>query len=461
MLLHLAGWLWLLGVALAFWHLWQSYGAGEGALASAGWARAAAFFMAAIGAGPILLYLTIERTRLLTSQTDTDGQRRVAEAFSRAVEQLGHAEVAVRQGGIHALGSLAKDSAEERAEILHILAGYLRNGSQRYVEGAVAAFRDAEGPDGGAEARRRRDSLLRQAREALKGAEGQPEPQAARLKKVLRLIQGAKDGKPIKERRVTAVLLPALAMPIDLEAAVAVTRRRLSLKGKSARARRTALDEEDTLNLSGVRLYGASFNGADFRRANFAGARLYQSSLVGVDFSGARLTGAVVRDTYLDGALLLDADLRGADLRGSTLLSTGLRNAFLHRANLAGVMLRDTDLRETHMTRAKLWRAEFYDCRLQGAILHGADLRETLFRQGQLHKADLTRAKLSHARLEGVDLSKACLQDTRLDGADLRGVRHLTQEQIDLAKGDAETLLPEGLARPSHWGREADGGERP
>lgn len=461
MALHLVGWLWLLGVALAFWQLWQAFGAGEGALASAGWARAAAFFMAAIGAGPILLYLTIERTRLLSSQTHTDGQRRVAEAFARAVEQLGHAEIAVRQGGIHALGSLAKDSREERTKVMHILAAYLRDGSQRYVEDAIAAFREAEGPDGSAEARRRRDCLLKWAREALEGAQGGRDPQAAKLKKVLWMVQGVKDGKPIKERRITAELLPALAMPIDLEAAVTVIRCRLSLKEQGSRARRAALNEEDALNMAGVRLYGANFNGADFRRANFVGTRLYEGSLVGTDFSGALLTGASIRNTGLDSTLLRDADLRGVDLRGSALYSTNLRNALMHRANLAGVLLWSADLREAHMTKAKLRGARFHDCQLQRAILHGADLREALFQQTRLHKADLTKANLAHARMEGVDLFGANLQDARLDGADLRGARHLTQEQIDQAKGNAETRLPKGVVRPLHWGQEADGWSRP
>lgn len=113
---------WMLAVALAFWHLWQTFGAGGGAAANAGWARAAAFFVAAIGAGPILLHLTAERTGLLSSQTDNDALRRITEAFTKAVELLGYEKIAVRQGGIHALDRIAKNNPAERSKVMHIMA---------------------------------------------------------------------------------------------------------------------------------------------------------------------------------------------------------------------------------------------------------------------------------------------------------------------------------------------------
>jgi uncharacterized protein YjbI with pentapeptide repeats len=68
-----------------------------------------------------------------------------------------------------------------------------------------------------------------------------------------------------------------------------------------------------------------------------------------------------------------------------------------------------------------------------------------------LHKADLSGADLG-----GADLRKANLHGANLDGADLGGadlgkVGDLTQEQLESARGDEATRLPEGLVRPTSW----------
>ena len=38
-----------------------------------------------------------------------------------------------------------------------------------------------------------------------------------------------------------------------------------------------------------------------------------------------------------------------------------------------------------------------------------------------------------------------------MHGADLRDALFVTQTQVNAATGDASTLLPAGLSRPSHW----------
>ncbi len=78
-----------------------------------------------------------------------------------------------------------------------------------------------------------------------------------------------------------------------------------------------------------------------------------------------------------------------------------------------------------------------------------------------LFKADLPGANLQNADLDDANLFLADLQGANLSGADLNGVdlswanlreaRYLTQAQIDSARGDAETKLPEGLKRPESW----------
>lgn len=85
--------------------------------------------------------------------------------------------------------------------------------------------------------------------------------------------------------------------------------------------------------------------------------------------------------------------------------------------------------------------ADLLGAKLPGADLRGANLRGTY----------LIAADLAGADLRGADLLGADLRDARLPGADLSSALFLTQFQVGAAKGDAATLLPPTLERPSHW----------
>lgn len=80
------------------------------------------------------------------------------------------------------------------------------------------------------------------------------------------------------------------------------------------------------------------------------------------------------------------------------------------------------------------------------AQLGGADLRGAHLRGALLIAADLAGADLRDADLIGADL-----RDADLAGADLRGALFLTQAQVNAAKGDGRTKLPQTLERPAHW----------
>jgi uncharacterized protein YjbI with pentapeptide repeats len=120
---------------------------------------------------------------------------------------------------------------------------------------------------------------------------------------------------------------------------------------------------------------------------------------------------------------------RSAAEASGTELPAGL--ADLSNADLSNADLRNADLRGADLRNANL----------SGADLRGADLSH----------ADLTRADLSHADLSHADLTRADLRDTDLRGADLAVSIFLTQYQINTAKGDATTGLPEAIVRPPHW----------
>ena len=122
------------------------------------------------------------------------------------------------------------------------------------------------------------------------------------------------------------------------------------------------------------------------------------------------------------------ADLTSADLKGTD----PQENKFvLDNANLRGVNLQDADLQYTSLT---------------GSNVSNSHLVNT-----NLSNTDLSEANLNHSYLSNVDLSGANLSGADLGGVDLRDDTGLTQEQIDEAKGDGRTRLPDDLQRPANW----------
>ena len=60
-------------------------------------------------------------------RNDTTERGQVIERFTRAVEQLGHKEQAVRIGGLHGLEHIAEISLEERSQAFSVLDGFVRS----------------------------------------------------------------------------------------------------------------------------------------------------------------------------------------------------------------------------------------------------------------------------------------------------------------------------------------------
>jgi hypothetical protein len=75
-----------------------------------------------IGGTVILLGAYFTYRQLQTAQ-----QGQVTERFTRAIDQLGHAELDVRLGGIYALERIANDSLDDRATIAEVLTAFVRS----------------------------------------------------------------------------------------------------------------------------------------------------------------------------------------------------------------------------------------------------------------------------------------------------------------------------------------------
>lgn len=87
----------------------------------------------------------------------------------------------------------------------------------------------------------------------------------------------------------------------------------------------------------------------------------------------------------------------------------------------------------------------------RGADLMGAQLRDAQLRGASLRGAYLIGADLRGADLRLADMIGADLRDADLRGADLSDALYLSQTQLNAARGDARTRIPERLDRPSHW----------
>ncbi len=134
--------------------------------------------------------------------------------------------------------------------------------------------------------------------------------------------------------------------------------------------------------------------------------------------------------------------------------------SFAH-INFSGFILRDvifsgeelfnTNFSKAYLKNANLSGARLFKVNLSGATLYYANLSKATLHDVDLSNRRLLGVDLSGATLLNVNLSEANLQDTNLESAILSTVKNLTQEQVDKAKGNEKTKLPDGLNRPKHW----------
>ncbi len=166
---------------------------------------------------------------------------------------------------------------------------------------------------------------------------------------------------------------------------------------------------------------------------DLTGIRMAAAKLDGVDLSHALLRGCTLICSSLTGADLSHADLREAKLHEVDLSDANLHRADLADSSLAGAKLRRARLDAANLSRAKITVADFREADFKHARLIGADLRESLG---------------IRASFEGADLTNTLLRQSNLEGCNFKRVRGLDSRQIELARLDAATTLPESLNDP-------------
>ncbi|MCX5358977.1 pentapeptide repeat-containing protein [Streptomyces sp. NBC_00124] len=154
------------------------------------------------------------------------------------------------------------------------------------------------------------------------------------------------------------------------------------------------------------------------------------------------LTLPAARPVHADLRRVLE---RTEQLTRQTPEELGALDVGAHRQDVNVLLLRTSELVRAG-TRGK--KKDRRGADLMGARLKGADLRGANLRGAYLIAADLTGADLRGADLIGADLRDADLTD-----ADLTDAFFLTQPQLNAARGNAGTRLPESVTRPGHWTR--------
>ncbi|MFG2135985.1 pentapeptide repeat-containing protein [Streptomyces sp. NPDC048650] len=197
---------------------------------------------------------------------------------------------------------------------------------------------------------------------------------------------------------------------------------------------------------AGQKVSQVTFGGEDWRRAPGTARQMFEVFPVMRQLH--ELLWYLAEALALPDARPAHADLRRALAdterltRGSAAELTAL-DVPAHRAEVNALLLRASELVRAEIPGRKKDRrgADLFGARLKGADLRGASLRG----------ACLIAADLRGADLRSADLIGADLRDADLRGADLTDSIFLTRAQLDAARGDATTLLPDALGRPAHW----------
>ena len=300
----LFGILWLIASAAVLFAL-SKFGPGTEEI-RVEWIRAAGFFLAGVGVAPLGLWLAHQRTMSLSGQTENESARRITDAFTKAVELLGHDRIAVRQGGIYALGRLASEPKSGHPQIMDIIAAYIRNESASHIEREIEkSLKPAK------------ESVNREWSEMQDDMDDPPDW----------MLDWAEKREKTKEHIVSV-----LPMPVDLEAAIAVIRERAVDSD-----RKPTTQGGYIFDLSSAFLYNANFSQASLEKVNlsdcnfrsclFVRTSLAHANLVGSNFKGSNLFGS-----NFEGSNLVNSNFEGSNLKGAKFNNANISGADLRKA---------------------------------------------------------------------------------------------------------------------------------
>ncbi|WP_086825735.1 pentapeptide repeat-containing protein [Allokutzneria sp. NRRL B-24872] len=212
------------------------------------------------------------------------------------------------------------------------------------------------------------------------------------------------------------------------------------------------------------RLRDKGFSGCTVYDCFGAGQKVSQSTFDGEDWRGSAETARrmfevfpIMRQLhellwYLTEALARPATKpMHAELSAMLATTTALTDDNADALAKLDVAAHRAEVNTLLVRASEFVRAGFKSRNRRGADLIGAKLRGTDLRGANLRGAYLIGADLRDADLRSADVIGADLRDANVAGAKLAESLFLTQTQVNAARGDARTTIPDSLARPNHW----------
>lgn len=196
---------------------------------------------------------------------------------------------------------------------------------------------------------------------------------------------------------------------------------------------------------AGQKVSQITFGGQDWRQAPHTAQQMFKVFPIMRDlhellwYVGEALTRQAARPLHSELSLARKETERLTHQRADALVEL---DVVAHRHDVNRLLLAASEL-----LRAKVRHKKDH----RGADLIGADLHDAELRGASLRGAHLVGANLRGADLRTADVIGADFRGADIRGADLRESIFLIQSQLDAARGDAGTMLPPSLTRPTHW----------
>lgn len=178
--------------------------------------------------------------------------------------------------------------------------------------------------------------------------------------------------------------------------------------------------------------------------------------------SGNDLKKANLENTNFTSTDMRDSEFDGANFRKSVLFRVAFDNSSAKKANFEKaaayrVSFKKTVLTEAIFRKSEIQRVDFSGAQLTGADFSKSEAGRTRFDETQMGNNDFTHANIARADFRNAKISGplifkgAYFYLTRFEGVDLSMSTGIQQWQLDMACGDDETKIPDGLAKPAAW----------
>jgi len=171
----------------------------------------------------------------------------------------------------------------------------------------------------------------------------------------------------------------------------------------------------------------------------------------GVDWSGCKKTNKMLDDSNFNGARLVKTNMSLSSATNSQFNNSDLTKAAGYRADFDQVTLQNSI-----MTKSEFSRATFRDATISDVDWSKAELGRVDFSGAELKNvsfvySNISRVRFANAKLKDVDFWRAYTYRTRFEDVDLSQVQRLSQLQLEIACGNANTRLPEDRLMPDNW----------